>query len=239
MKNLHILVVDDDRATGLYLKQIIEAVPGVTVVAVAVSGQEGLQKAREYEPDAVFLDVDMPGMNGLELASQLVQEQPEIHLVFATAYPDYALEAFALYSLDYILKPFNEERVKKTVNKLKERIESLQTGKNQMEATIVIENQGKRILLKPSEIVYVESCKPQIHIRTTDDDYLFRGSLQVLKENLEKYDFFQSHRSYLINLRHVRQIIHSGKTYQILLDSNERVMLSRYREAKLRRLLHA
>ncbi|HWP97755.1 MAG TPA: LytTR family DNA-binding domain-containing protein [Syntrophomonadaceae bacterium] len=238
MVKLNILVVDDDRATRLYLKKIIEEVQDV-IVSIAASGTEGLQTAREVKPQAVFLDIDMPGMNGLELANQLTQEQPEILLVFATAYPDFALKAFEFYSFDYLLKPFNEERIKKTVNRIIDRNNNPKSSKNPLEANIVIENQGKRILLKPSEIIYIESRKPRIHIRTTAGEFLLRGSLQALKQELNQYGFFQSHRSYLINLQHVRAIVRSGKTYQILTDSNDKIMLSRSQEAELRKLLHA
>lgn len=235
MTEMRILVVDDDPVTCLFLKKIIEEIQGVAMVVTAGSGAEGLQTAEEYATHAVFLDIDMPGMNGLELARALLERQSGILPVFVTGYPDYALDSFEFYPVDYILKPIDEERVKTTVVKLKERIDAGRD--NEPENPIMIEQQGRKVLLKPSEILYVESIKPRVHIRTRRDDYIFRRSLRALCKELIKYGFFQSHRSYLVNLQHVRQILPSGQTYEILLDSDEKVMLSRLQEPKLRRLL--
>lgn len=108
-----VLVVDDEPVTGLFLKSILEQVPGVEIAEVITNSLEVAGKVDEHEARVVFLDIDMPELNGLELARSLRDKDESLCLVFATAHADYALEAFELYSFDYILKPFNEERIKK------------------------------------------------------------------------------------------------------------------------------
>jgi DNA-binding LytR/AlgR family response regulator len=114
---MRILIVDDEPATGLFLQSIIKELPGVKT-DIATSGKEALKKALISQPQAVFLDIDMPDINGIELAHTLAEKYEDLSLVFATAHPDHALEAFELYSIDYILKPFDQERIKRTVKKL-------------------------------------------------------------------------------------------------------------------------
>lgn len=234
---LKVLIVDDEPAIGLYLKTIIEEVPGVTVVAAAVSGEEALQKAAMHLPQVVFLDIDMPEMNGLELARTLTERQAGINLVFATAYPDYALQAFELYAVDYILKPFNEKRIKKTVRKLLEKTQPQPSGKSVSEKFITVETQTGTIRLTPSEMLYLESRKPQTIIKTLTAAYTARGDIKAFEAMLHPYGFFRCHRSYLVNPKFIKGIIRSGRTFQIVLNSGEMILLSRRQEKILREKL--
>jgi len=231
---LRVLIVDDEPAVGLYLKTIIEEVPGVSVVAIATSGQEALQQAALYLPQVVFSDIDMPDMNGLELARALAENQEDICLVFATAYPDYALQAFELYSFDYILKPFNEKRIKNTVSKLLEKTQLQSASKLVSENCIAVETQTGKTWLNPGEILYVESCKPKTIIKTLTEIYITRGDMGTFEKMLQPYHFYSCHRSYLVNAKLIKEIIHSGRTFQIVLISGERILLSRRQERNLR-----
>ena len=130
----------------LWVQTIIKEVPGV-ITDVAVSGKEALEKAAISEPQAVFLDIDMPDMNGIELAHILIKKYKHLSLVFATAYPDHALEAFELYSVDYILKPYDDERIKKTVKKLVDK-----SNLGQSEAAILIKTKKQMVFIKPSNM---------------------------------------------------------------------------------------
>jgi len=234
---LRVLIVDDELVVGLYLKSIIEEVPGVRVVAVATSGEEALQKSAIHLPQVVFLDVGMPDMNGLELARTLVERQNDICLVFATAYPDHALQAFELYAVDYILKPFNERRINKTVKKLLERV-LLQSSQNlNLGNYITVETQMEKIYLKPSEILYIESRKPKTIIKTITETYVTKGDMETYVIMLQPYEFYRCHRSYLVNPKFIKEIIRSGRTFQIVLTSGEMILFSRQQERVLREKL--
>lgn len=230
LAELKVMIVDDEPVNGLILKSIIEEVTGVEAVCLDTSGSPALQQAERYQPQAVFLDIDMPGRNGLDLARDLLAMREDIYIVFATAYPDYALQAFELHSFDYILKPFNAERIKKTVRKLKDKV-SRPVLPGTPAAVFHLDSQGRRVVLKPEEILYLESRKTRrVYIKTTKNDYLIRGDLNTLEQKLKPHGFFRSHRAYLVNLHYIKEIIPSGYTFQIVLQSGERILLSRQHE---------
>lgn len=202
---------------------------------VATSGKEALKKALINEPQAVFLDIDMPDMSGIKLAHALAKEYKDLSLVFATAHPDYALEAFELYSFDYILKPFNEERIKKTVKRLIEKSQLLSLA--QSETSISIKTQKQTTFLKPVNILYIETRSSGNIIKTLNRNYTTKEDIHILEVKLQPYNFFRCHRSYLVNLYHIEKIIPSGRTFQILLDTGDKILLSRKQENILKKKL--
>ncbi len=234
---MKILIVDDDLPTVLYLQNIFNRIPDVSILAVAASEAEALRLAEAHEPLVIFMDLDMPGMNGLEVAGNIEQLQSDVYFIFVAACTKYALQAFELNSFDYILKPFNEERIKSTVEKLKQKMRNHPDAEFKAETVISINTQEKKIFLKSDEISYVESRWPKIFIKTKNAEYCINGNLCDLEEKLSAHAFFRSHRSYLVNLKQVKEIIKSGSTYEILLDSGDKAMLSRSKKRDLLRLL--
>ena len=235
---MDILIVDDDKPVGLYLKHIVSQMPGVNGVTVTNSGPEALELAREHRPQVVFLDMNMPEMNGLEVARAIIELDSGIFFIFATAHPDYALDAFEVHPFDYILKPFNEERIKKTLNNLNRRLIEplLPTGGSTN--TIPIQLPGKTYVLQPDEIIYVESRRAQILINTTTGQYALKGDLDTWTKKLARYGFIQSHRSYLVNFNQVKQVDRYGYSYNLVLKSGDKVPLSRSCEKHIRKLLN-
>jgi Response regulator of the LytR/AlgR family len=227
---LRVLIVDDEPAVALYLKTLIEEVPGAEVVAIASGGKEALQKTAIYAPQAVFTDIDMPDMDGLEFARAMRKKREDISLVFATAYPDYALQAFELYSFDYILKPFNEKRIKKTVCKLIEKTQHQTAVPLITDYPITIETTARKIYLSPDHIQYIESNKPRNIVKTLTETYTSKWDMETFEKMLQPYGFDRCHRSYLVNYRLIKEIIRSGRTFQLLLNSGEKILLSRRQE---------
>lgn len=235
MEKLSVLIVDDAAVVGLQLKRIIEGLPEVGVAVVATNSRDALAQFESLHPQVVFLDIGMPDMNGLELARLFSQKQADIHIIFATAYPEYALQAFELYSFDYMLKPFNETRILKTLHKIHEQTNQIASQKTRIPDHIKIEIEGRKYLLRVSDILYMESRKPKrVLIKTIHNTYLIRDNLNRLEQKLKREGFFRCHRSYLVNLKHMQQIKCLDYTYEIILDSGDRVMLSRQQEKKLR-----
>lgn len=226
---MRILIVDDEPATGFFLQSIIKEVPGV-VTDIATSGKEALNKALINQPQAVFLDIDMPDINGIELAHILAEEYEDLSLVFATAHPDHALEAFELYSVDYILKPFDHERIKKTVKKLMDKSKLYTLA----EVPIPIKTKKQKVFLKPSNILYIETQSTGNVIKTFNRTYITREDIHSLEVKLQQNNFFRCHRSYLVNLKRVKGIVPSGRTFQIILDTDEKIPLSRKQKKLLR-----
>jgi len=224
---MRILIVDDELAAGTYLQSLIEQVPGVST-DIATSGEEALKKASVNQPQAVFLDIDMPDINGLELARTLAKENEDLSFVFATAYPDYALEAFELYSVDYILKPFDKERIKKTVKKL------LDKSRYSDEVPVLIKTVKQNVFLKPCNILYIEAQPSGNIIQTLNGIHITKENINDLHSKLPQYYFFRCHRSYVVNLKRIKEIVPSGRTFQIVLETSEKIPLSRNQEKTFR-----
>ena len=226
---MRILIVDDEPATGLFLQSIIKELPGVKT-DIATSGKEALKKASINQPQAVFLDIDMPDINGIELAHTLAEKYEDLSLVFATAHPDHALEAFELYSIDYILKPFDQERIKRTVKKLMDKSKYFSST----EVPIPVKTTIQNMFLKPSNILYIEARNSGNIIQTSNGTHITKENIHNLSIKLQQHNFFRCHRSYLVNLKRVKEIVTSGRTFQIILDTEEKLPLSRKHEKTLR-----
>jgi len=234
---LKVLIADDDESIGAYLKKIIEEVPDVSVVEVVNNGKEAVKQVEILSPHAVFLDIDMPEMTGVEAARELVELDPVLNFVFVTAYPDYALEAFELYSFDYILKPLDEKRVKKTIRKLKEKISMEQANRLPKNENLLVKVDGRQIFVHFNEILFIESQKHKLLVKTKQEEYLIAGSLHALKQHLNQ-DFFQCHKGYLVNLKNIKKIIPSGRTFEVFFKTGDKILLSREREKELREKLN-
>lgn len=230
---MRVIIADDNNEAALHLKKIIEEVCGVSVIGIAKTGREAVKMAELYEPEVIFMDVAMPDMNGIDAARELSKIQPDLYYVFVTAYPDFALKAFELYSFDYILKPFDEKRIKKTVRRLKEK-----TAKQPLD-NLAVRVGNRRVILNLHEILYIEKQLSKILIKTTaGEEYLTFGDLKMLEIKLGPQNFFRCHKGYLVNLKQIREIIASGRTYELLLCSGNKILLSREREKILRQKLY-
>jgi DNA-binding LytR/AlgR family response regulator len=210
---MKILIVDDDLPTVLYLQDILNRIPDLSILAVASSEAEAVRLAEVCQPLVIFVDLDMPGMNSLEVAGTIAQLLSDVYFIFLTACTDYALQAFELYPFDYILKPFNEERIKRSITKLKQRIHIQPATEVKAGTVVSINTQERRVFLNSDEISYVEARWPKICIKTQTAEYCISGSLSDLEEKLSPHGFFRSHRSYLVNPKQVKEIIKSGSTY--------------------------
>lgn len=231
---MRVLIADDDPEASSYLKSIIEDVMDVAVVGVAQDGKDAVDQAEANHPHVVFLDIDMPEMNGVEVARVLSDLQPDLIFVFATGHADYWREAFELYTYDYILKPFDEQRIRRTVRRLRDRVFNDQVRKAKENQSIMIQIDERRVFLDPDEIIFIECQKPKLLIKTVNKNYLTVGDMVRMEEKMNPVKFFRSHKSYLVNLRYLKEIMPSGRTFEILLSTGDKILLSRNRERVLR-----
>jgi len=134
------------------------------------------------------------------------------------------------------MKPFKGERIYKTVQRLKEKVLNAVRPGNQKERELFIETGDKQVFVNPREILFIESKRPKIFIKTVSDEFLTRGDLQTFEDILSQDGFFRSHKGYIVNLEYVKEILPSGRTYEIILNSGDKVLLSRKREKILRHM---
>jgi two-component system LytT family response regulator len=241
---LRVLIADDEPAALNGLARRLAAMPAVRVVATCLNGIEALERIRATRPDAAFLDVAMPGLSGLDVVRALTpSERP--HIVFVTAYERFAIQAFDLYAVDYLLKPFARERLAATVARLHERRQG-QTSANQSlddflsaSPDRLVVRDGETILVIPAhEIDWCAAEDNYVRIHAGPRRHLVRMTMRRLEEQLPRSTFARIHRSAIVNVERVRECAPlGGGEYRVTLVNGVRLVVSRtYRDAVLNRL---
>jgi two-component system LytT family response regulator len=240
---LRVLIADDEPAALQGLARRLAATPGVRVVATCANGVDALEHIRATQPDAAFLDVAMPGLSGLDVVRALTPaERP--HIVFVTAYERFAIQAFDLYAVDYLLKPFARERLAAAVARLHERQgrapanEAMDDFLNASTDRLVVRD-GDRVLVIPAhEIDWCEAEDNYVRIHAGPRRHLVRMTMQRLAEQLPRAMFARIHRSAIVNLERVRECAPlGGGEYRVTLANGVRLVVSRtYRAAVLDQL---
>jgi DNA-binding LytR/AlgR family response regulator len=212
MKRTRAVIVEDETVLRKQLEDLLGQVwPELAIVASAEDGEAGLQALDEHRPDVMFLDIQMPGMTGLEVAQQA---SGRCHVVFVTAYTQYAVAAFEAGAVDYVLKPFNEKRLRLAVERVRERLHSkpapldgllteLATRVAQARPFLrwVTVARGANVrLLTVDEIAYFQSDTRYTRAVTSDSESLIRTPLKDLLDSLDPAQFWQIHRSTIVNL---------------------------------------
>ncbi len=246
-ETLRVLVVDDEQLARARILELLKGIEDVECVGEATNGIEAVEKIGDLAPDLVILDIQMPGMNGFEVVEAL-NEPPLI--IFATAYDEYAIRAFEVNSIDYLLKPIEKDRLAEAIDRARERIEGGPGLGDEIERlaglirTRGIERlpafKGKRIILVDiADIVWIGASDELVFVHTKEDRYLVNPTLAELEKRLDTSVFFRTHRSSIVNLNHVLEIVpwFSG-TFRIVVDDAERseLVLSRARAKSLREI---
>jgi two-component system, LytTR family, response regulator len=220
------VVVDDEPLARSSLKLLLQRDPEMELVGECKSGMEALAEIRSTKPELVFLDVQMPECDGFDVLEQLGSEMPPA-LVFVTAYDQYALRAFEAGALDYLLKPFDNARFERALNRAKERIEQRKETPRKIER-LAIKNAGEVLFQKISEIDWIEAADYYVCLHVGTKTHLLRRSMSDVDQELEQAAFCRIHRSAIVNLERVRQleISEDGGT-DVVLNSGTRLRLSR------------
>ncbi|WP_209121375.1 LytTR family DNA-binding domain-containing protein [Alkalihalobacillus sp. BA299] len=202
------IIIDDEPFSRDELKFLLENDSDVEIVAEADSGEKGLEMIMTKNPDVIFVDIEMRQMSGLDLA-KTIQNMKKIPLIiFATAYPNYAAKAFRVEALDYLLKPFDEEQLQETMKRVKDRLSFNEKNEQTSPiAKLAVEDEGRIVYLSPSEISYLYREERETIICTKDRKFSLKAPIKELEEKLKGYPFFRTHKSYLVNLDKVEQLI--------------------------------
>lgn len=224
------VIVEDEKPAQEELCFLLELYSQIEVVGVANHGGEGLELILETRPDLVFLDVEMPVMGGVELAQKLysLRDLLQPKIVFITAYDRFALDAFAVEAVDYLLKPVSEERMKATLERLipvgrKAEPQKVPLGTGPEMKKIPVEYKGRFKMLPVGEILYFTAEEGCVRAKTRDNSYPAKANLMELEHDLKQQGFFRSHRGYLVNLNKVIEVIpwFKGK-YLLVMDDAEK-----------------
>lgn len=244
------LIVDDEAPAREELRYLLAEFDHVQVVGEATNVEEALLLLRSLTYDLVLLDIRMPGGTGLEVAAALRELPHPPKVIFTTAYPDHAVEAFDLEAVDYLVKPFDAERLGRALDRaLSNSVEDTDPQPIGQAAAvpaaaeplgrIPVQRDGRTVLVDRAAIIYASASRGYSYLQLADERVLVSFSLNELERRLRGH-FFRTHRSYLVNLDHVRELVPDFKGALVLvMDDRQRsrVEVSRRQARELRRLL--
>lgn len=248
------LIVDDESLARERIASLLEKEKEINVIGECSDGEDALQKINSLKPDLVFLDIQMPMMNGVDVIKNLSNYIPEV--IFVTAYDKYALEAFEMNALDYLLKPFDQERFSKTLARVKQRLLSKSTieisdklnnlilafSQNKPEekylTKFVIKSSGKISFISVDEINYIEAEGNYLTLHTANSKNLYRDTITNISEKLNPEIFIRIHRSYIVKIENIKEMqSHFNNEYIITLKDNTKLKSGRSYKTEVEKLL--
>ncbi len=258
------VIVDDERPARDELAYLLKGFPELEVIAQGKNGLEAVSLIKEHDPDLVFLDVQMPGLDGFGVIKKLVERRVRMpQIVFATAFDNYAVHAFEVNAVDYVLKPFDKARIAKAVQRAKKMVESHTSPVDRLETLVgqlgaglggglpkpkqtqpvklLVKSQARMILVDAEDMIYasIEDGSITIVAREAEGSSNFR-TIEELADSLDPDIFWRPHRSYLVNINHIKEVVPWFKSSFMLKMNDKRaseVPVSRGQTKRLRELL--
>jgi two-component system LytT family response regulator len=241
------IIIDDEPLARSIVKEYLETQNDIQIIQECNDGFEGVKAIQQHQPDLIFLDIQMPKINGFEML-ELLEQQPAV--IFTTAFDEFAIKAFDAHAIDYLLKPFSKARFETAIQKWKDQhcnIDSknktkvfLETVSKQPEEQLrVVVKTGSKIRIIPvHEIIFIEADDDYVRIHTADGSFLKKKTMQHFEEVLNQKEFVRVHRSYIVSIPQITRIETSEKdTHEAVLKNNQRIPLSKTGYPKLKAVL--
>lgn len=240
-----VVIIDDESASRTLLKQYLADYPSLIIVGEANNGVDAIKIINEFKPDIAFLDIQMPGLTGFDVIKH-IEEIPQI--IFSTAYDQYALQAFEVHAVDYLLKPYTKERFKTAILKLRnddiQKVSTIQPlaesliNPLQYPEKVLIQKGQKLITVAVNEIIWIEAEGDYSKIITNKGNFLSNYGISSLENKLNPQNFIRVHRSSIINLSFVREIQKQISSYDIVMQNADVVRVSRGYMENIKRLMY-
>lgn len=241
---MKVIIIDDEPLARSIVKEYLQKHPELEIMQECNDGFEGVKAIQQHQPDLIFLDIQMPKINGFEML-ELVEQPPAV--IFTTAFDEYAIKAFDTHAVDYLLKPFNQERFDKALQKWKEKTMTQKTTEDLLETASQSPSQNQRIVVKTGskikiipvqEIFYLEAADDFVKIHIQEGYFLKNKTMNHFEKVLDGAQFVRSHRSYIINVQQITRIDpYEKENYIAILKSGAKVPISRTGYGKLRGIL--
>lgn len=251
------LIVDDEQPARDELAFLLKGFPDVEIVGQGKNGVEAINLVRDLNPHLVFLDVQMPGLDGFGVIKKLLEKKVRLpYFVFATAYDHYAVQAFEVNAIDYLLKPVARARLDKAITRVRRMIEAAESAHEKLDrltqmmedrpvaqkSKLVVRSGGRLFLVDSDDIIYasIEDGVISIVTRELEGQSNFR-TVEELQGNLDSKTFWRVHRSYLVNVNHIKEVVPWFKSsYQLRMQDRKQteIPVSRAQTRKLRELLN-
>lgn len=236
-----VMIIDDEEDARNLLKYYISQHPELTIIGEAKSGTEAVQLINTLKPDTIFLDIQMPGLNGFEVVTHL-EEIPEI--IFSTAYDQYAIKAFEVHALDYLLKPYGKKRFENALSRILKNqdqlipfTEEFLRQKNEFPEKIILHKGTRKLMVNVSDIVYGEAYGDYSKVFTANEEFLAIKGISILVEQLSPSVFLRIHRSHFVSKNHLQEIKKLERYYYALLSNGTALKISESYLPDIRKLL--
>ncbi len=254
---INTIIVDDEKPAREELAFLLKAFPEISLIGQGKNGLEAVSLIKEHNPDLVFLDVQMPGLDGFGVLQKLVERKLKVpHVVFATAFDHYAVQAFDVNAVDYVLKPFDKARLSKAIQKAKKEIEAHTSTTERLEqlvsqlsapkpasnqpSKILIRSQQRMLLVDAEDLIFasIEGGLISVTAKELEGSSNYR-TLEELHATLDSDSFWRPHRSFLVNIHHIREVVPWFKS-SFMLKMNDKksseIPVSRQQTKRLREL---
>ncbi len=244
---IRVLIIDDEELARELVKNYIKGIPDLLLIGECSNGFEGIKAIQELKPDLILLDIQMPKLNGFEML-ELLEEMPEI--IFITAHNHYAINAFELNAVDYLLKPYSSERLISAIQKAITKIRTEVTPKDNIQKLVsqplteklervVVKSINKIKVIPVEKINYLEAQDDYVMIYTDEGKHLKQATMAYFEENLDKSEFIRIHRSYIVKIGLVVQLEPYGKdNYVAKLKNGVTLRVSKSGLKNLKEKLH-
>ena len=229
---IKVCIIEDEPEIRKLLRKIVEKQEGFQVVSESESFVSAVSEFTKFRPDVAFVDIDLNGDSGLECAKVLTELNPKLKVIFATAHSEYMANAFEIYAFDYLVKPFDVERVVKTLSRIKGDVESedgnveIITQSDNYSGKLMIKGKEQVAFVDKKDIIFIERSENATNIITKDEVYKTSVSLSGIEEKLNPSEFMRCHKSYIINISMISKIEPYGRwTYVVKLKGTSETAL--------------
>ena len=242
---LKAIIIDDEKLARDLIRNFLQKFDSIQIISECENGFEGIKSINENNPDLIFLDIQMPKLNGFEML-ELIEEN--YNIIFTTAYDQYALKAFDVNAIDYLLKPFSKERFNEAVNKVIEKINNSENPTNnstlpELISTdeklnrIIVKKNNKIVIIPVDTIKYIEAQDDYVNIVTHEGSYLKQNRMKYYEEHLPD-SFIRIHRSYISNINEIKEIALLEKdNHIVILKSGEKLSVSKSGYKRLKEVI--
>ena len=236
------IIIDDEPLARSIIKEYLQPYTNITLVEECNDGFEGIKAIQQHHPDLIFLDIQMPKINGFEML-ELVDNPPLV--IFATAFEEYAIKAFDAHAADYLLKPFSKERFDKAMqkmllhkNNMAQAVAATALQAPSQNNRIVVKDNGKIKIIPLPQVQYIEAADDYVKIFTAEGNFLKKKTMQYFEDSLPQQEFIRIHRSYIVNAQLITRITpYEKESHLALLTTGVQLPVSKAGYAKLKAVL--
>ena len=242
---MNVIIIDDEPLARSIVKEYLQAYAEVKILAECNDGFEGIKAINQYSPDLIFLDIQMPKINGFEML-ELIETPPSV--IFTTAFDEYAIKAFQSNAVDYLLKPFSKDRFHKAIQKYLQQQKPVfskmdgvleSAAQSPVQQNRVVVKDGSKIKIIPvSQIQYLEAADDYVKIFTGEGSFLKKKTMGYFEQSLQTFQFVRVHRSYIVNTQLITRIdAYEKDSHLLLLSTGSKLPVSKAGYSKLKEVL--